>query len=244
MSETLRQILHMVRDGAITAEEAGRLLKAIDGGATGANAVTAAAPAPAAVVPADGEVSAPPASLVLAKPAVGGDAGSAGGMGNEAQNPDTYKTTPSPAPATVDLASLRRLWRLAFGVGAAIMAAAAVGMATSYRAQGGLTAAFLILWGIFIGAALVAAASLWARTASWMHLRIRAAEADIRLAAPFPLGFVAWGVRAARPFVRRWISDADLDALIGSLERDALADKPLYVEAYSNDGKFVLVYIE
>ncbi|GAB4440926.1 MAG: hypothetical protein Kow00120_09240 [Anaerolineae bacterium] len=146
MSETKRQVLQMLYNGAITAAEAARLLDAM-----GLRPETSPAHTPASVTVAEAATEVPESHAREAEPA--------------AAPPETARSeTDAPhagAPAMSDrLARARELWRFPFGVGLLVMGVAALGMVTNYDNLGYISLTFVGLWGVFVGAALLAVVGL------------------------------------------------------------------------------------
>jgi hypothetical protein len=147
-------------------------------------------------------------------------------------------------PDGIDVARFRRFWRVPFIISLAVLAVTGFGMWSNYAAYGFITLPFACLWAVFFGAALAAGVSLWSRTATWMHLRVRGADTNLRISLPLPVGLAAWAVRLARPFLCNRFKETGLDELILSLEGNVLAEGPLYVEVRDDaDGEHVQVYI-
>jgi hypothetical protein len=72
---------------------------------------------------------------------------------------------------------------------------------------------------LFVGLSVVTLAA-WARTAHWIHLRVRDHGEHVALSFPLPLGLAAAVVRVARPFVPR-LRDTAIDEAILAV-RDGL----------------------
>ncbi|MCZ7543812.1 MAG: hypothetical protein M5R40_09860 [Anaerolineae bacterium] len=130
MSETKRQVLQMLHNGAITATEAARLLDAMR---LRPQVPPAHAPAPVAEAGPAPEV--PESHALEAEPAL------------ETARSET-DAPHAGAPAMSDrLARARELWRFPFGVGLLVMGVAALGMVTNYDNLGYISLTFVGLWG-------------------------------------------------------------------------------------------------
>ncbi len=252
MNEATRQVLQMLHNGVITADEAARLLNAM-GETVAIEMARAGSLSPLSDQGIAEEAGATVAealedatgAVTLHRPHI--EPAGAAGIAPLAPTPNATHTgdaPPGPPGVAEDLARLREFWRFPFGVSLIVMGAVALGMVSNYDNFGFITPTFVCLWGVFVGAAILAGLSLWSRGAPWMHLRVRNGERDYRLSLPTPIRLAAWGLRAARPFMGERFKDADLDALTLSLDGDVSPENPFYAEVHDTEsGNHVQVYI-
>lgn len=223
MNEAQRQVLKMLQEGVITAEEANRLLAAL--GAPGAP------DAPPMETPPPAGDALPTLATVDALPSA----------------PDLEFGPAAADPAAPDLEHFRRFWQVPFVVALGLLVASGLCMTATY--SGGLTLGFLCVWSVFMLAALGAAVALWSRTARWLHVRIREQSGTrFSLSLPLPLGLVEPGVAIARRFVDADTADSlDAAAEMVRAVKDELGKPgadPFLIEVNDEqDGDYVQIYI-
>jgi hypothetical protein len=86
-----------------------------------------------------------------------------------------------------------------------------------------------------------------ARTARWLHLRIKQKEGErprnINLSVPLPLRFIAWLLRVARGRIAG-LDNTSVDEVIIALGNSTNPDEPLYIHVdETDDGEEVQIYI-
>ena len=112
------------------------------------------------------------------------------------------------------------LWVLPLGAGVLLLAIGATVVSAMHQQQRVNVWTWLCGWfPLFAGLAVVTLAA-WARTAHWIHLRVRDHGKHVALSFPLPLGLAAVAVQVARPFVPQ-LRDTAVDEAILAL-RDGL----------------------
>jgi hypothetical protein len=112
------------------------------------------------------------------------------------------------------------LWVYPLGAGLVLLLVGAAVVTTMHQQLRLNVWTWLCGWiPLFVGLLVVTLAA-WARTAHWIHLRVRDHGEHIALSFPLPLGLAAVAVRVARPFVPR-LRDTAVDEAILAL-RDGL----------------------
>ncbi len=206
MHEPQREILRMLQDGIISAEEANRLLAALgrlpevatqeeeaeqrdEGEAPAAGESGSAAPAGeeahAASVAA---VAASSVEAVLQQLQAGQlsaeeanvllAAQEGGDPGAAAAEGEEPVTGEVMLPhAPPDMERLRRFWQVPFVIGLGSLVLSGLWMSASYGSPGFLgTLSFICGWSVFMLAVLTVGVAFWSRSARWVHLRV--AEKD------------------------------------------------------------------
>ena len=90
---------------------------------------------------------------------------------------------------------------------------------------------------------LVVTLAVWARTAPWIHLRVKDRNDHITISLPLPLGLTAVALRFARLFYPR-LRDSGIDEAMTVLEDGLRNGQPLTIEVDDEDeGDHVQIYI-
>jgi hypothetical protein len=98
---------------------------------------------------------------------------------------------------------------------------------------------FLTLPALFSGGLLCLCGWL-IRTSAWLHIQVENEGARLNLSLPLPLGWIAWLVRIARPFVpqlRELAADDLLETLVASATEEGFN-----IEVQEENGEHVLLY--
>jgi len=146
-----------------------------------------------------------------------------------------------PEPPAAPAGSITRpawgswLWQPVFWTGAAFAAGGGLLAALAYTGQiaggwqiGGWLLFFLGVLGLLLG--------WWLQRAPWFYLRVRQRDRHhINLALPLPLGFVAWGLRVARPFVP-YLEHTGVDEMILAMRDEMQTGHPFVVEVDERGG--------
>ena len=213
-----RQILAMIENGTITAEQGLELMKAI-----GDEAEAPALPEPG-----------PQASS--------GAASEAAEPHRYAPEPEE---SPHIAHAAASAKKWRGWWWIPMGVGVAITVLASVMMYLSIQSSGyGFW--FACSWFPFLLGVGVMALAWAARSARWLHVRIQQKPGEkpqrIAFSLPIPLRLTAWFLRTFRGRIQG-LENTNLDEVVLGLETLS-PDQPLHVEVDEGpDGERVEVYI-
>ncbi len=213
------QILEMIEQGLITADEGVRLLQALEGVTSGKQ------------VPGE-------ATIETAEPPSPQDASAA--ETNESQGKAGNE------PIRANLARWRRWWSLPFWVGVGILLLGAGLMAWAIQTSG-LGWWFACAWIPFALGLAVTFLAWNSRTARWLHLRIRRKPgeepATFALSLPLPMRLTAWFLRTFGHHIPH-LQTTGLDEVLLALEQSTSSQEPFYVEVdEGEDGERIEVYI-
>jgi hypothetical protein len=217
-SEERQQVLQMIAEGKITAEEGARLLAALNG-----------APAPA-LLPAE------PQSMDAPAPGEPAD------QPQSAYAPEQEVVTPPP-PIEAQLPNTRHWWLMVFGISLVVLLTGGLVMAGTMSAGAVCLALFCAVPLLFAGTIGLLVAAL-AHRGPWVHIRVkhdRPGEPNINFSVPLDLGVVA--VRMAEPFVPQ-MRNTGVDDVIVSLKDNVKRDQPLVIDVHDDeDGEHVQVIV-
>lgn len=128
----------------------------------------------------------------------------------------------------------RPFWLYPLGVGLALVLVGMV-VVTSMRQQGRVNAwTWLCGWIPLFAGLAVATLAAWARSAHWIHLRVRDHGQRVALSLPLPLGLAAVVVRVARPYVPR-LRDTGVDEAILALREGLKGDEDIIIDVQDDD---------
>ncbi len=218
-SEERQQILKMVEDGKISADEAMKLMKALDESSVEMEIVEAAP----ASMPALSEVEA---------------------SGPEA-DPDSAKPAAPEFEAVARRA--RRLWQIPLWIGVLITVLSAYWMYTFVNASNyGFW--FYFAWLPFLLGILLIGLFASSRTSRWLYVNVEQAEGSdgprhITLGFPLPLGLAGWFLRNFGNNIEG-LRDANVDEIIEIFSKGISSKEPLIVNVDEGEhGERVQVYI-
>jgi hypothetical protein len=139
----------------------------------------------------------------------------AGSDGEEKAQAEGPLPPPMAEPQVVaEHAPAHVLWMYPLGAGLALLLIGTTVVAGMHQQQRVNVWTWLCGWiPLFVGLTVVTLAA-WARTAHWIHLRVRDHGNHIALSFPLPLGLAAAVVRVARPFVPGLRDTAVDDAIL------------------------------
>jgi len=216
MGEEQLQILKMLEDGQIGAEEAAELL--------------------AALRPEEEERS-------FAALRMTDEARMTDGWGGEPALRSAVTAELASAPEwEKPPASLSRFWIYPALVGGGLLILGAVVLGLLYAASAA-PGWRVCGWLPMILGLVVAILAWWSRTARWLHLRIREkGERKMAFSFPLPLTLTAWVLRFAQRFVPQ-LKETGVDEMILAL-RDTNQDEPFFMDVHDDeDGEHVQIYI-
>lgn len=211
------QILEMIENGLISAEEGIRLLNALEHESQ-AGSSPEASPEPAehanqasASVPDSGQVStgfeADESSL-------------------ETENID------------LDLSRWRRWWMIPMWVGVGITVIGAGLMYWALQATG-TSFWFACAWLPFLLGLTVLALAWGSRSARWVHIRLHESKGgrveNVAISFPLPIRLTSWFLRNFGHHIPK-LKDTGIDEIILALEHNTSPDTPFYVEVDEGDG--------
>jgi hypothetical protein len=213
-----QQILKMIADGKISAEEGLKLMQALDGEPD----------------PEDDE------SLPLMIEAEAPGHSSIDSDFSAADEPDMHKTDPE---FDRKLNRFRSLWIIPLWLGVAITVAGAYWMYSALQSAAGMGFWFYFSWLPFLLGVMITAAAFSSRTSRWIYVNVKQkpGETPQRIVFAFPLSLVGWGINLARrniPARERGAMEEVMHAVIDSTR----SDEPLMVDV-NEDGEHVQVYI-
>jgi hypothetical protein len=223
------QVLEMIENGVITAEEGARLLNAL-----GEHASSSADDVdflPSNSKDAINSGFSPPASRssFVSEDPVPGYANEAGDR--------TFETS---------MQHWQRWWLIPMWVGIAITVASGILMFAALQTSG-IGFWFGCAWVPFLLGVGVMALAWASRTSRWLHLRIHRKPGEspqsILLSFPLPLRVVAWFFRTFGKSIPQ-LKNTGVDELVLALEKTTGPENPFYLEvAEGEDGERVQVYI-
>lgn len=258
MNEAQRQVLEMLKNGTISAEEANKLLAAMgaDDAADSDTAAPEAPPEPPAA-PVD---PAPPQDMrdVLEQLQAGTlSAEQANSLLAEAASDEADAGYAEPAPIDEvvmpddmpDMDHFRRFWQMPFFVAVGFLILSGMCMTATYGTAGFFnTLGFICGWSVFMVAVLAIVAVFWSRNARWMHIRVQEkAGKRINISLPVPLGLLEWGVKFAQPFVKGKTGEQlEMSAEFLKAMREEMSEpgaEPFVINVNDEeDGDQVLIY--
>lgn len=214
-----QQILKMIADGKISAEEGLTLMQALGG-----------EPDP------DDEEMVP--SVVEA------EASSSSYFGEPASVitdvPGEHKTDPE---FDRKVNRFRSLWLIPLTLGVAVTVVGAYWMYSALQSAG-MGFWFYCSWLPFILGVLVTAVAFSSRTSRWIYINVKQkpGETPQRIVLAFPLSLVSWGINLAKhkiPARERGAAEEVMNAVFNSTK----SSEPLMVDVTEKDGEHVQVYI-
>jgi hypothetical protein len=246
--EERMQILDMIENGRISAEQGLQLLKALDGETEVAMTdvdVLPAAQEPASEFNAGAETF--PLEQDQASPPVVAPLGEAQ---DEPQSVPGEQVTVLPGAAQAEsfaeMQKWRRWWTIPLWIGVGVTVLGGVLMYWAMQASG-LNFWFGCASLPFALGVLVIVLAFQSRTSPWLHLRVRQGPSQwpqqIAFSFPIPARPTVWFLRS---FGRRihGLNDASLDEVIQAVGETANSENPIYIRVDDDeDGEQVEIYI-
>lgn len=203
-SEERQQILKMVEEGKISADEAVQLMKVLDESSVETEIVEAPSSRLGTGVPA---------------PASGPEAGS-----------DSQRPRQPELEEVADRA--RRLWRIPLWIGVGLTILSAYWLYALFRVSD-FGFRFYCAWVPFLFGIVVLAVSAASRTSHWLLLQAESAPGErwphnITLGFPLPLGLAVWLLRHFGHYVHGF-GDARVDEMVDALAQGVSLREPLIV---------------
>ena len=231
------QILDMIQNGVITAEEGSRLLRALDQVPLEEDAAPVLE-AEAAPTTLPGSSDDDPASAAFADRF----------PESEAANPVEVLTDHPYAGRQVpfDVEKWRRWWLYPMWVGIAVTVLGGLLMYLALQASG-VGFWFACAWAPFMLGVAIMMLALASRTSKWLHLRVRQSPGEwpqtIAISFPLPLRLAAWFVRNFGRYIPQ-LDRIGLDEVILALGDKTSPEAPFYIEVdEGEDGEKVEIYI-
>ncbi len=218
-----QQVLKMIEDGKISAEQGLILMQALD-----------AAPEDEA------DLLDPPSEdeTLQLLPGSGDPADSSAHQAAAAA--DMPKTDPD---FERKLSRFRNLWVIPLWMGVVVTVLSAYGMFTALK-SGGLGFWFYFTWLPFIAGVALTAVGFSSRTSRWIYINIKQkpGESPQRIVLTFPLSIISWMLG----FAKFSVPDRELGAfneVMGALMESTHTSEPLLVDVREGDGEHVQIYI-
>lgn len=223
------QILNLIDQGKISAEEGLQLLQALVIEEEETEAI------PAAVA---GAEEAP-----AAEQAFSGAAEAAPSSSEQPAEQITVRTESAVPPEFTQ--KWRNWWQIPFWIGTAITVIGAVWMTQALQG-GSLSWKFFLALIPFLLGVLIIILAWQSRHAPWLHLRIHERKAGqstrIALSFPLPIGPTRWFIRTFGNRIPN-IQGTSLDEVLLALGRGTSKENPLYIQVEEEDGEQVEIYI-
>jgi hypothetical protein len=225
-SEERTQILRMVENGRISAEEAMKLIKALDESSVVTEIIEGPASAPV-----------PGALASLSGPFDYAQGGSEAGPGSEKPNAPEFEKVAQQA---------RRLWQIPLWIGVAITVLSAYWLYLLVNASN-FGFWFYCAWLPLLFGVLVLTLFAGSRTSRWLFLKVERAEGDgprnITFGFPLPLGLVSWILRNFGHHIGG-LRHTNMDEIVQLLSNGVSSKEPLIVNVDEGEsGERVQVYM-
>lgn len=233
-----KKVLEMIDEGAISAEDAVKLLDALDGIAD------SSAPSEAQNNAEVGSTLLNNAELEIPKDF---DSAEADQEPEEVLEPDEiYNPEPMPNPPDPEeIKKWKRWWVIPMWVGVAITVIGGALMYSAFAARG-IGFWFACAWFPFMLGVLVMALAWSSRTAPWLHVRVhqRPGERPQRIAISFPLPIrlAGWGLRTFGHHIPN-MEGVDLEGVLLAMDESSKDGTPFFVDVDDEDGERVQVFI-
>jgi len=223
------QILNLIDQGKISAEEGLQLLQAL----VIEEDQTEALPEIAAEfeeIPAAGEAS-PRAEEAIPS------------SSEQPAERITVRTEPAAPPEFTQ--KWRNWWQIPFWIGTALTVMSAVWMTLALQ-DGFFVWKFILALAPFLIGVLIIILAWQSRNAPWLHLRINERKAGqstrIALSFPLPIGPTRWFIRTFGDRIPNF-KGTSLDEVLLALGRDTSRENPLYIHVEEEDGEQVEIYL-
>ena len=219
-----QQVLKMIDDGKISAEQGLILMQALDAS------------------PEDGSEDESQNLILEGLPEPAGTADSLNLSGNS-----KAESEKEPARSDPDferkLNRFRNLWVVPLWVGVTITVCGAYGMYAALR-SGGLGFWFYFAWLPFLLGVLVTALAFSSRSSRWIYINVqqKKGESPQRIVLTFPLSLVTWMVN----FVKFSVPAGEVGPIkevMSALFESTQSSEPLLVDVQEEDGEHVQIYI-
>lgn len=228
------EILDMIQNGVISAEEGARLLQAL-GNAGEPDAV------PQIETTASARFSSPEKDPPMEENTGQEDDQSAADQA-EVLTGDTLGNRQVP----FNVEKWQRWWLYFMWAGIAVTVLGGILMYQALQASG-IGFWFACAWAPFLLGIAVMLLAFSSRTAKWLHLRVQQPPGEwpstIAISLPLPLGLAAWFVRTFGRYIPQ-LDQAGLDQVLLALGENTSPQAPFYIEVEEgDDGERVEIYI-
>jgi hypothetical protein len=229
MSEARKQVLQMLQDGMITADQAADLLAALGPDGTLDNVKNSGVGVNFGERPAESQ---PQRAVWLSseEPGVEGD-------------------VIMPRAAAPDMNRFRRFWQIPFFICLTFFAGTGLWLRALYQASdGAISFGFVCLWSFFILTFGLTIMAFISRQSPWIHVRVRRKKGTrISVSLPLPFGLVSWGLNLVERFVpesergKVQMASQFIEAAREGLQR--AYTEPIIIDINDDDGDMVQVFI-
>ena len=236
------QILKMISDGIITADEAAKLLDALDETSDDStpegDALTDSSDF------SESEPTSPSESFEEIPDAFGSYQSQSD---EEVLEPDKiYHSDTMPKPPDPDeIEKWKRWWVIPMWVGIGITVVGGALMYTAY-ANNGYGFWFACAWFPFMLGVMFMALAWGSRTTPWLHVRIHQRPGQspqkIAISFPLPIRLAGWGLRTFGHHIPN-MEGMDLENVLVALNESAKDGTPFFVDVDDEDGERVQVFI-
>ncbi len=228
-----RMILEMIESGRITPEEGLNLLQALGDAQDQDDQALQEGDLPESDAASEPTPTSPAAAPTNSANSV-------------AVDPEVISAEPTAPEIKPDFARFRRIAMIPLWSGVVITVLGGVLMYQALQSRG-LGFWFVCASAPFILGLAVVILAWQARTARWLHLRIKQKSGErprnIHLSLPLPLGFIAWLLRMVRGKIAG-LENTSVDEVLIALGHSTNPDEPLYIHVDENDGgEEVQIYI-
>lgn len=158
----------------------------------------------------------------------------------ETEEGATAETEPGPsrpvetAQAGTGRAPARPFWLYPLAAGLFLVTVGGVVAISMHQQQRVNVWTWLCGWIPLAVGLTVATLAAWARTAHWIHLRVRDHGKRVTLSLPLPLGLAAAVVRVARPYVPR-LQETGVDEAILALREGLKGNEDITIDVQDDD---------
>lgn len=236
------QILKMIADGIITADEAAKLLDALDESTEDSTSEGALLPDSSNI--SESASTSPPESFEEIHRGIGANRFQ---PDEEVLEPDMiYDSYTMPKPPDRDeIKKWKRWWVIPMwaGVGITVIGGALMYLAL---ASNGFGFWFACAWFPFMLGVLLMALAWGSRTTPWLHVRIHQRPGQspqkIAISFPLPIRFAGWGLRTFGHYIPN-MEGVDLENMLVAMKESAKDGTPFFVDVDDEDGERVQVFI-
>ena len=236
------QILKMIADGIISAEEAAKLLDALDENTEDSTFEGSSLPDSSDL--SDSGSTSPQDSFEEIPSEFGSDQFQ---PDEEVLEPDKiYHSDAILKPPDPDeINKWKRWWVIPMWVGVGITVVGGALMYSAY-ANNGFGFWFACAWFPFMLGVLFMALAWGSRTTPWLHVRIHQRPGQspqkIAISFPLPIRLAGWGLRTFGHYIPN-MEGMDLDNVLVALNESAKDGTPFFVDVDDEDGERVQVFI-
>jgi hypothetical protein len=128
----------------------------------------------------------------------------------------------------------RRYWQYPLWAGLVILVIGMAVVTTAYQRQRVSVGTWLCGWLPLACGLTLATVAAWAKTAHWVHIRVKSHKDRVSLHFPLPLGLAASVLRVARPHIRQ-LRDTAVDEAILALREGLYGGEDIVIDVRDDD---------